>query len=138
MRKLLTAVSLAVLAGLLLAAVTSYYIGSDERSQVKATALKYFLAWEECNPAGMYIYISTRDQSNCKLNEYIDKFQEYQLRPVRHEVLEITVRKNTARLKARLYWPDITSGGELPREESFFLTRENDGWKIMEDASLSD
>ena len=99
---------------------------------------EYLNAWKGLDPRGMYRYISFTESTKTSQKEYIEQFRLFPVRPISHKINKITIDSQTAKAEITIGWPDIGTGGELLREELFYLVREQIGWRIIEDLSLQE
>jgi len=135
-RLLLAAIILSVIAGTFMGLFVGGREGVSPEDQVGFIVSEYLSAWQELQPQKMYDYISRSDKTSLSRDQYIEQFMQFPVRPIKYEIVSISVTGQSARAKLLIDWPELEGSISLSREELFFLIREDYGWKILEEGSL--
>jgi len=89
-RYLLVAIIIAIIAGTMF----GLFVGRNEaitpEEQVAFVVDQYFRAWQELQPQLMYGYISINDRTDVPLQQYVDQFNEFPVRPIRYEIVSVS------------------------------------------------
>lgn len=133
---LLIAIIVSIIGGTIFGLFVGRTQGVTPEEQVAYVIEIYFEAWQQLQPEIMYRYISENDRTDVSIEEYVEQFKQFPVRPVKYQISSISVTGTSARARMIIAWPELEGGSPLSREEVFYLVREDRGWRILEEGSL--
>ena len=111
---------------------------ATEKITITKVISGYLKAWSDEKPDLMYDYLATGDKLRIAKAEYIAQYQKFPIKPLAYTVKNINFLDDTnANAIVHVSWPDVGMDTALEKDETFSLTKEGNGWRVREDASLS-
>jgi hypothetical protein len=96
---------------------------------------KYLKAWESFEPKNMYALLSKEEKKITPLEQYSKSFEEFPIRPIKHEKISVKRTGQKAVVKMLVTWPSLEADPS-EQDETIVLFFEDNNWRINEAESF--